>query len=582
MAQTNPSDRNRWLLILSVVTLGLISLVQPGCNCGSSDAFQTPPSTTPPPLPAGITTVAPTESSDSALVSTRVSATFSDDMNDTTITSSSFTLTTGGAPVDVTSVSYDATTKTAILTPAADLISATEYRATISASVENSAGENPLSTDFVWSFSISPATTLVSADSTRVVGNDVSAQSAINASGQYIVFESEATNLAKAATTLNRNHIYRKDTVSGEVMLVSSDAAGLEANNNSSSPRISDDGRYIVFESLATNLSSIATGGTLQVYIKDLADGSVDLVSRDATGLVVANNTAENPDVSNDGRYIVFESLAPNLSALSTNGATQIYLKDMDDDSVDMISQNTTQTAGGTGSSNRPSMSPDAQFIVFDSTAGSSIVATATAIRSVYFVDTLNPDTTELISVDSNEIQDNSGASINASVSDNGNFIAFESAATNLIPGGTLLSDIYRRDRSAGTTLLVSTADGITSGNNASVNASISGSGDYIAFVSAATNLVNEEQFGLADIYVQDLSSLPTVTIDKINLTQTGNEATNNSGNASISADGRYVSFDSAFNYDITDTNTINDVYRSHNSTFKVVFTAVPLSVTLP
>ncbi|MGB5456529.1 MAG: Ig-like domain-containing protein [Gammaproteobacteria bacterium] len=567
MAQTQTSDKNRWLLIVSVMALGLISLVQHGCDSDSSNVFvpASPSIPTPPPLPSAITAVSPLQNSDTALVSALVSASFSNDMNGATFTTSTFTLTTGGAPVTA-NVSYDVTTKTATLTPASDLVTATEYRATISSVVEDAAGTRPLTADFVWSFTISPATALVSKDSNAVVGNDVSARSAIDASGRYIVFESEATNLASAATTFNRNHIYRKDTVSGEVVLVSSDAAGLEANNNSASPRISDDGRYVVFESLATNLSSISTGGTRQVYLKDLADDSVDLVSR-TTDPVVADNSAENPDVSNDGRYIVFESNATNLSALGTTGASQIYRKDMTDDTIDMISRNTTQTAGGNGSSNRPHMSADARYIVFDSAANDISVAATSSVRSVYLIDVMNPDTIELISVDTLGTQGN-GASIGASISDDGNFIAFESQATNLIAGGTTLSDIYRRDRSRNQTLLVSTPDGIISSNDASVGASINGDGRYVAFVSAATNLVTETSLGLNDIFVRDLSTLPTVTLAKINLTQTGAEATDNSANASISSDGRYVSFDSAFNYDISDTNTINDIYRSLNSTF--------------
>jgi len=566
MTQTNPSDKNRWSLILPVLTLGLICVMQLGCDSNSSGSF-VPSAPITPTLPPAITAVFPPQNSDGALVSTLISATFSDDMNESTITTTSFTLTLGGVPVAVASVSYDAITRTATLTPDADLVSSSEYRATISSTVENSAGVTPLTADFVWSFSVSPTTALVSKDSDAVVGNDVSARSAIDASGRYIVFESEATNLASAFTTLNRNHIYRKDTVTAEVVLVSSDANGLEANDGSSSPRISDDGRFVVFESLATNLSPISTGGTQQVFIKDLVDGSVDLVSRDTTGLVVANAAAENPDVSNDGRVIVFESNATNLSDLTTNGATQIYLKNMADDSIDMISSDTTLLSGGNGSSNRAYMSPDAQFIVFDSTAGNSIVTGATATRSVYLVDMVDPNTTLLISVDSFGNQGN-GASIDASVSNDGNFIAFESGASNLVAGGTILSDIYRRDRTGSQTLLVSTPDGLTSGNNASVNASISSDGTYVAFVSASTNLVFETVLGLNDIFVRDFSTLLTVTLNKINLTQTGGEANNDSGNASISSDGRYVSFDSAFDYDITDTNTINDVYQSYNSTF--------------
>ncbi|MGB5278473.1 MAG: Ig-like domain-containing protein, partial [Gammaproteobacteria bacterium] len=222
MAQTQTSDKNRWLLIVSVMALGLISLVQHGCDSDSSNVFvpASPSIPTTPPLPSAITAVSPLPNSETALVSTLVTATFSDDMNSTTLTSSSFALTTSGDPVTAV-VSYDATTRTAILRPGEDLISATEYRATISATVEDAAGGNPLTSDYVWSFVVSPATTLVSRDALTVVGNDVSARSAIDASGRYIVFESEATNLSDTATTLNRNHIYRKDTVSGEVVLVS-------------------------------------------------------------------------------------------------------------------------------------------------------------------------------------------------------------------------------------------------------------------------------------------------------------------------------------------------------------------------
>ena len=558
MTQANPSDRGRWSFLASVVFIGLVSLVQPGCNWGSSDTFS----------PATIASVFPVQNSDTAPVNTNVVVFFGIDMNETTINDTTFTLTqTGGAPVTAT-VSYDPATRSATLDPDTDLISGTEYSATISSTIEDAAGNTPLASDFVWSFTISQATELVSKDIDAVVGNDLSENSAIDGTGRYIVFESEATNLVTVFTTFNRNHIYRKDTITGEVLLVSSDADGLEANNSSFTPRISDDGRFVVFASNATNLSStISTGGILQVFIKDMEDGSVDLVSKN-TGLIAANVIAANPDVSNDGRYIVFESSASNLTLLNNNSFSQIYRKDMSDESIEMISQNTSQSAGGSGNSNRPAMSPDARYIVFDSDAGNDIVSGATPGRHVYLVDMNSPDITEQVSVDSNEIQA-SGTSINASISDDGNYVAFESDAANLITGGTSRSDIYRRDRSAGETLLVSTPDGINSGDVGSFNASISANGAFVAFESASINLVVETTLGLTDIFVRDFSTAPTVTIQKINLSQSGDEATNISGNASISSDGRYVSYDSPFSYDITDTNTINDVYRSYNSAFQ-------------
>lgn len=565
MTPKKSSDRNRWSFITSVLMIGLISLVLPGCNWGSSDSFTS----------ATIASVFPVQNSDTALVSTNVIAFFGIDMNGPSV-ESSFTLTESGGTDQPAAVIYDATTQSAILDPVTDLKSGTEYRATISSTVQDANGNTPLASDFVWSFTISQAAELVSKDIDGVVGNDLSANSAIDGTGRYIAFESEATNLVAAFTTFNRNHIYRKDIISGEVLLVSSDATGLEANNSSFTPRISDDGRFVVFASNATDLSStISTGGILQVFIKDMEDGSVNLVSRDSLGLTAANNISSNPDVSNDGRYIVFESGANNLSLLTNNGFTQIYRKDMSDESIEMISRNTSQSAGGPGNSNRPAMSPDARFIVFDSNAGGDIVSGANGNRHVYLVDMNNPDITEQISVDSNSVQGN-GASVNASVSDDGVFIAFESIASNLVTGDTIgLSDIFRRERIApgapgapGVTQFVSTPDGISSGNSGSFNAAISSDGTFVAFESASINLVVETVLGLTDIFVRDFSTAPTVTIEKINLSQSGGETSDDSANAAISSDGRYVSFDSPFNYDITDTNTINDVYRSNNSTF--------------
>lgn len=562
MKQLDPSEKGRWLLIVSVVALGLVSLVQPGCDCSTEGSFA--PSS---PTPAGITAVAPAQSSDSALVSSLVSVVFSDDMNESTIDTSTFTLTTGGAPVDVISVTYDATTRTATLTPAADLISSTEYIATISATVETLTGETPLASDFVWSFTISQATELMSGDQNGVAGNNASELSALDGSGRYVVFESSATNLAPTLVTNNRNHIYRKDSLTGEVLLVSSNANGLEADNNSSSPRISDGGRYVVFESTATNLdAALNSGGTSQIYLKDLDDGSVDLVSRSAT--LEPDNSfsgASRADVSNDGRFIVFQSSDNDLSSVNGGGEIQVYLKDMTDESVEMISRTSLDVAGN-GASTDPYMSPDGRFIVFSSRAIN--LTGSNSFQHIYLVDTTVTHTVEQISVDTNGIQANADCN-RPSVSDDGSIVVFDTLAvlSGFDNNGT--TDVYYRDRTTPLTELVS-ANPTTqnSGNGASTSANISGDGDFVTFESIASDLVLETVFNIRDIFIRDLSQSSTIVINKVNLSQTGSEATINSSNPAISSDGRYVSFDSAYNYDITDTNTIIDVYRSHNSTF--------------
>jgi len=562
MAQTNSSERNRWLLIATVLAIGLISLVQAGCSCGSSSSVP----------PSAITDVFPPQSTDSALISTLVTATFRDDMNADTINITTFTLTLGGSPVTAASVTYDATTKTATLTPADDLVSGSEYRATISSTVENTDGNKPLSSDYVWSFTVSPATYLASKDSNGVVGNNGSDISDINGTGQYIVFESSATNLVTNFVTNGLNHIYRKDMITGEILLVSSDNVGLEANNSSSSPRISDDGRFVVFVSTATNLSSIFTGGTQQIFIKDMDDGTIELASRDLS-LNAANGTCTDPDVSDDGSYVVFASTAADLTAIPGGGFSQIYYKDMTDESVDMLSLRTTLTTGATGQSDNTDMSADGQYIVFESNASDLISPSPTAAINIYFIDMSSPTNIEHISVNTAGT-DAFGNSHNPSVSNDGRYVAFDSIATNLAtPDNNGNDDVFLRDRDPSgspiTILISANPSTLDSANGKSTAASISGDGAFVAFQSDAINITTGDNPGLIDIFVRDMAAA-TITIDQVNIIDTGiSSPTFGSANTSISTDGRYVSFDSRDRYTLEDdTNGIADVYRAYNSAF--------------
>jgi hypothetical protein len=492
-------------------------------------------------------------------------------MNSNTINDTTFTLRQDGTLVAVTSVDYDSATKTATLTPVADLLPGTPYNATISSTVENINGDTPLAANYAWSFTASPEMSLVSMSTSEIVGNNRSDISNIDATGRYVVFESTATNLVANISTNGLNQIYRKDTVTGDVILVSSDSTNLLAANNACfAPAISDNGRFVVFQSAATNLSSIPTGGTQQIYIKDLADGTTELVSRDATGTTVANTSAANPVVSSDGRFVVFESSATNLSALPANGVTQIYRKDMSDDTVDMVSLETTLNGGAAGFSGNTDMSNDGRFIVFESNAQNLVLPAPTAFNHIYFVDMNTPDSIEQISVNTAG-SDDVASSFNPSVSDDGRFVVFESNATNLAtPDSNGTTDIFLRDRSLPSTTLVSvnpaTGD---SADNSSTNGSISSDGSYVAFQSRALDLVSGDNPGLIDIYVRNVS-LPTITIDQINIPETGiPDPTVDSGRAVISKDGRYVSFDSVHKYTPEDTNGLFDVYRAYNRTYQ-------------
>lgn len=560
MARVESSDLNRWSLIISVIMIGLISLVQPGCNCGSSGNVGTAP----------IASVFPVQNSTTALVSTNVIAFFGIDMDETTIDDSTFTLTELGGLDQPATVTYDAITRSAVLNPTADLVSGTQYTATISAAVQDAAGNSPLTRDFSWIFTVSPEMLLVSKNESGTTANNSSRIADISSDGHYVVFQSTATNLVDNVTVNGLDQIYRKDNLTGEVLLVSSDSTGLVAANRAAiNPRISSNGRFVVFESPSTNLDTLIlnTNGITQIYIKDMDDGSIEIASRDALGIADNSlNTAANARVSDDGRFVVFQSADDNLSTtIGQAGVLQVYLKDMSDESVEMISR--TLTTAGDDDSLNPDMSPDGSFVVFESDATN--LALTTNFRHIYYVDTTIAHAIQQISLSTG----GAGAtanSFNPSISNDGNKVVFESDATNLdAPDTNGTTDIFIRDRSTPLTDLVS-VNPVTqdSGNGASTRPDINGSGDFVAFESNANDL-DGGNVGVIDIFVRDLSITSAIDIARVNIPLTGTASTSGSNFPVISSDGRYVSFDSFEGYTLDGTDIFLDVYRAINSTFQ-------------
>jgi hypothetical protein len=554
MLETTSSQYDRFKLIAAFLAVGIISLVQPGCDCSSSNSTSTP---------SAITSVSPASSSTSALVTTDVSALFRDDMDGATV-ESGFSLTLNSNQVAAT-VSYDETTKTATLSPDIDLVPAAEYRATIASSVKDINGSSPLSTDFVWSFTVSPAMLLTSKNANGVSGFDISQAADIDATGRYIVFESKATNMTSDATTLNQLHIYRKDTITGEVILVSSDSDGLEADNDASNPSISSNGRYAVFQSKASNFSINAYGSNLQIYLKDLDNGSIALVSRNATGF--PDNSAEgarNAKVSDDGRYILFQSSSAIMSPIAVGGIDQIYLKDISEDiingPVQMISRTAANEAGN-AASNNPDMSADGTHIVFESLATN--LTASNSFNHIYYVNKSVADTVEQISVATGGAEATADSE-KPSVSDDGLTVMFHSIATNLDGlDNNGVADVYLHYRPLVFTKLISANPNTgESGNGASSNAHISGNADYVVFESLAPDLASGSTLGVMSIFVRNLTVLPGIIIEKVDIPS----STLPSNEPAISADGCYVSFHSDEAY-ADDTNRLRDVFRAHNST---------------
>lgn len=551
MPKLTKSQYQRFKLITAVLTVGIISLVQPGCDCSSSNGDTS--------APTAVTATSPLSNSTTSLVTTDVHAVFRDEMDGATV-ESAFTLTVNSNLVSAT-VKYDETTQTATLTPAADLLSDAEYRATIASSVKDINGNSPLTSDYIWTFTTSPAMQLVSKNLNGVTSNDLTQNADIDATGRYVVFESESSILVNTATTLNRSHIYRKDTVTGEVLLVSSDKSGLvEANNHAYNPSISSNGRYVVFQSIANNLDG-NTNGNQQIYLKDLDTNDIVIASRNISG--VPDNGisgASNANVSDDGRYVMFQTNDAAMSALNS-GNVQIYMKDLSAGTVEMISR-TNAGAAGNAPSNNPDMNTDGAHIVFESMATN--LTSSTSQNHIYYVDRSVVHNVEQISVTSIGTDANAD-SFNPSVSDDGSTIVFDSTATNLDElDNNGVSDIYLRHRPSTFTKMISANPNTSaSGNAASSNAHISGNGDYVVFESRASDLASGSALNITGIYVRNLSAWPEIVINKLDIPA----STRDSNGPAISTDGRYVSFDSVESFTVDDTDTLRDIFRAHNST---------------
>jgi Tol biopolymer transport system component len=344
-------------------------------------------------------------------------------------------------------------------------------------------------------------TELVSVSSSGVQGNGSSYSPSISADGRYVAFYSLASNLVTADTNLYED-VFVRDRQAGTTERVSVSSAGAQGNSSSYTPSISADGRYVAFRSYATNLVSGNVNGYSDIFVRDRQTGTTTRVSVANAGYE-GNNDSSSPSISADGRYVAFASLASNLvsGAGDTNGVEDIFVRDRQTGTTERVSVSSAGTQGN-GASSSPSISADGRYVAFYSLA-SNLVSGDTNGTFDIFVRDRQTGTTELVSVSSSGVQGNS-ASSSPSISADGRYVAFYSPASNLVSGDTNGSaDIFVRDRQTGTTGLASVSSTGAQGNGASYTPTISADGRYVAFYSPASNLVSGDTNGSADIFVR-------------------------------------------------------------------------------
>jgi CSLREA domain-containing protein len=357
----------------------------------------------------------------------------------------------------------------------------------------------------------------VSVESNGNQSNGYSSNPSLSADGRYVVFQSDASTLVADDTNIDSD-IFVYDTQTNNIRRVSVDANGNQANSNSYHPSISAVGRYVAFASNASNLVAGDTNDTTDVFIYDMQSSNIRRVSVNSNG-DQSDYFSFNPSLSADGRYVVFQSYASNLVAGDTNNFRDIFIYDTQTSTTRRVSVSSNGDQSNRSSYN-PSISADGRYIAFESDANNLVAGDTNGVYDVFVYDT-QTNNIRRVSVNSNGDQSNSD-SFGASISADGRYIVFESDASNLVVGDTNnTTDIFAYDTQTGNIRRVSVDSNGEQSNDYSSSISLSADGNYVAFESYATNLVEGDTNNVSDIFVS--ASLPTVSVSSIAVSEGNN-----------------------------------------------------------
>jgi hypothetical protein len=337
-----------------------------------------------------------------------------------------------------------------------------------------------LAAQLAWTAAHAQTTTLASKSSQGVIANAHSDSVDVSADGRWIVFDTVASNLVPGDTN-NWPDVYLHDTFTGETSRVSIGFGGTQPDQACNFPRISPDGRFISCVSGATNLLAVPAPSFAKAYVVERESGAIERIDVDDAG-AGGNGPCLGPfamDVR--GRWVAFASTATNLGA-STSGLFrhELYLRDRVAGTTTLLSVDTSGAASG---------------------------------ENFFGVD----------------------------ISWDGNTIVCSTEASNLGPPDPgPFQDVYAYDVHSGVWTLASLTTSGALGNNTSEFPALSADGRLVAFQSRASNMHPQDATLTPDIFVRDLA---TGTLELISHAASGSTELGSSENPEISADGRFVYF---------------------------------------
>jgi len=385
--------------------------------------------------------------------------------------------------------------------------------------------------------------------------------------GRFVVFTSYADNLVPGDTNGSAD-IFVRDMLTGQTTRVSVASDGSQADGDSGLPCLSGDGRWVAFASSASNLVEGDTNGLTDVFVHDRQTGTTSRVSVHSSGQQAARGNSGVSSISDDGRYVAFKSDANNLigsdldldgecersEGCDTNNRADVFVHDRQTHQTTRVSVGPGGAENGAPSA-APSISADGRYVAFEAVNSALVPGSPSTGYYGIFLRDLVAGQTHLIA------QGNDGSQ-QATLSADGRFVAFFSAATDLVASDANAThwDVFVHDRQTGQTTLESVSTGGSQGWYNSFCPSISADGRYLSFTSDAANLVDWPEYDgnvLRDVYWRDRQTRVTRRISK---SPGGADTNGESSWNSISGNGRYVLYASeASNLVADDTNGVAD-----------------------
>jgi MYXO-CTERM domain-containing protein len=412
----------------------------------------------------------------------------------------------------------------------------------------------------------------ISVSSSGTLANGKNELPATNADGSIVAFKSAASNLV-AGDANERIDVFVRDRSAGTTERVSvTDIPGVEPGDHSFPPALDHAGRFVAYGSLATNIlrGDFNRGADVFVYDRDEATTVALTFVPDQFGDNLGGGRVAPlpPSLSADGGLIAFTSSADDLVDTDENETSDVFVRGRDGGDVELISlisRGSQQGRSGNGPSGGPAISADGCLVAFYSDASNLVSGDSNQFRDVFVRDRCN-GTTERVSVSSNGEQANrpsQAAGFSVAISADGRYVAYSSDAFNLDEGDdNNATDIFVRDREAGTTTRVSKNSAGESASGPSQFASLSGDGRFVAFQSSAANLVDQDTNGKTDVFVVDLGS---GEVQRVSVTDEGGQADNDSSSPQISVDGSTVVFQSDANLVPGDSSNVTAIYAAIN-----------------